>query len=322
VPEQAEDPTTVTNDGGATRGATTNDGPSALELVVDARATLGEGPTWDAARGILWWVDILAERVHGFDPRTGEDRAIDVGSTVGAVALRGDGTLLVAVAGGLATLDPDGAGGPTALVRLGEPGDGLRCNDGKADPAGRYWIGRMALDGTSGAGSLLRVDPDLAVTTHLTGLTIPNGLGWSPDGRTMHYVDSAWGEVRAFPFDPVTGTIGEGRSLVRIAAIDGLAAGSVPDGMTVDAEGCAWIAIWGGGCVVRVAPDGAVLGRIDLPVSHVTSCAFGGDDLADLYVTTARAGLGPEQLGAEPLAGGLFRCRPGVRGLLPVPFAG
>lgn len=300
----------------------TDDAGTTLEVVVDARATLGEGPTWDAARGILWWVDILAERLHGFDPRTGADRSIDVGSPVGAVALRRDGTLLVAVAGGLAALDPDGDGGPTALVRLGEPGDGMRCNDGKVDPAGRYWIGRMALDGTSGAGSLLRVDPDLVVTTHLTGLTIPNGLGWSPDGRTMCYIDSAWGEVRAFSFDPATGSMGSGRPLVGMAAIDGLAAGSVPDGMTIDAEGCAWVAIWGGGCVVRVAPDGAVLGRVHLPVSRVTSCAFGGDDLADLYVTTARAGLDPARLAAEPLAGGLFRCRPGVRGLPAVSFAG
>jgi sugar lactone lactonase YvrE len=318
-----------------------------VELVADARATLGEGPTWDAARGVLWWVDILAERVHRFDPRTGEDRMIGVGSPVGAVALRRDGTLLVAVAEGLATLDPDGgagdagggtgggdedgdggasgafgAGRPATLVRLGEPGDGLRCNDAKVDPAGRCWVGRMALGGTPGVGTLLRVDPDLAVTTHLDGLAIPNGLGWSPDGRTMYYADSAWGEVRAFPYDPATGTMGEGRPLVRIAAIDGIPDGSVPDGMTVDAEGCPWVAIWGGGCVVRVAPDGAVLDRVELPVSHVTSCTFGGDDLADLYVTSARAGLDPARLAAEPLAGGLFRCRTGTRGLPPVPFAG
>jgi sugar lactone lactonase YvrE len=303
----------------------TIEGRATPQLVADARATLGEGPTWDAARGVVWWVDILAGRVHRFDPRTGEDREIDVGSAVGAVALRRDGTLLLAVAEGLATLDPDaGAGGAggAALVRLGEPGDGQRCNDGKTDPAGRYWIGRMALDGTPGAGTLQRVDPDLAVTTHLDGLAIPNGLGWSPDGRTMYYVDSAWGEVRAFPYDRETGAMGEGRSLVRIAAIDGLSEGSVPDGMTIDAEGCPWVAIWGGGCVVRVAPDGTVLDRVELPVSHVTSCTFGGDDLADLYVTTARAGLDPDRLAREPLAGGLFRCRPGVRGLAPVPFAG
>lgn len=300
----------------------TGDGGASLELVADARATLGEGPTWDAARGVLWWVDILAERVHGFDPRTGGDRLFDVGSAVGAIALRRDGTLLFAVADGLAALDPDGSGGPAEVVRLGAPGDGLRCNDGKADPAGRYWIGRMALDAAPGAGALLRVDPDLGVTTHLTDLAIPNGLGWSPDGRTMYFTDSTWGEVRAFAYDQATGAMGEGRPLVRVAAIDGLADGSVPDGLTVDADGCAWVAIWGGGCVVRVAPDGAVLARVELPVSRVTSCAFGGDDLGDLYVTTARAGLDPARLVAEPLAGGLFRCRPGVRGLPVVPFAG
>jgi len=291
------------------------EGQATLELAADAHAALGEGPVWDAARGVLWWVDIPAGLVHRFAPWTGADRTLAVGSAIGALALRRDGTLLVALADGLAQLDPDG-GRPESLLPLVTDGGRLRCNDGKCDPAGRFWVGRMATDAAAGAGALLRVDPDLAVTTSLTGLTIPNGLGWSPDGSRMYFVDSTWGEVREHPFDAATGTMGAGRTFVRFPED-----GSVPDGLTVDAEGHLWIARWGAGCVVRVAPDGSVVDRVDLPVSRVTSCTFGGEDLGDLYVTTAR-GDEPADLAREPLAGGLFRCRPGVRGVLPVPFAG
>jgi sugar lactone lactonase YvrE len=294
-----------------------NEGQATLELVVDARAEVGEGPVWDAGRGILWWVDITAGVVHRFDPRDGSDRSLPVGTTVGAVALRGSGGLVVALEDGLATLDPD-AGRVESLVQF-VPGSGprIRCNDGKCDPAGRFWVGRMAPDGAAGVGSLLRVDPDLAVFTRMTGLAIPNGLGWSLDGRRMYFLDSLWCEVREHPYDPATGTMGEGRSLVRFPDD-----GTVPDGLTVDTEGHLWVARWGTGCVVRVAPDGTVVGRIDLPVSQVTSCTFGGHDLGDLYITSAHEDFTPDDFAREPFAGGLFRCRPGVSGLQPIPFAG
>jgi sugar lactone lactonase YvrE len=306
------------------------EGQATLELALDARATLGEGPVWDAARGCLWWVDITAGLVHRFEPRTGDDLPIAIGSAVGALALRRDGTLLLAVAEGLATLDPGGATGAggaasagttgdALLLRLGAAGDRRRCNDGKCDPAGRLWVGRMAIDHTPGAGTLLRVEADLGVTTRLAGLAIPNGLGWSPDGRRMYFVDSTWGEVRVYPYDPRTGAMGEGSSLVRFAED-----GSVPDGLTVDAEGHLWVALWGGSRVVRVAPDGGIVDRVELPVSRPTSCTFGGADLGDLYITTAKGDrpAATDDAPAEPLAGGLFRCRPGTPGQPPVAFAG
>jgi sugar lactone lactonase YvrE len=300
-------------DTGRVTKMTVNVGQATLELVADARATLGEGPVWDDARGVLWWVDVTAGLVHRFDPSSGADLPRDAGSPVGAVALRHDGTLLSALVDGIAALDPD-SGRLDALVPLASDGGRIRCNDGKCDPAGRFWVGRMALDETPGAGSLLRVDADRSVSTHLTGLAIPNGLGWSPDGRTMYFIDSTWHEVRAYPYDPAAGTMGEGRVLVRFPDD-----GSVPDGMTVDEEGHLWIARWGGSCIERIAPDGSVGDRIVLPVTRVTSCTFGGGDLGDLYVTTARRDADPVR---EPLAGGLFRCRPGVRGMAPARFAG
>lgn len=292
------------------------EGQATLELVSDAHATVGEGPVWDAARGILWWVDIPAGLVHCFDPRRGADGTVAVGSAVGAVALRREGTLLVALADRLAVLDPD-SGRLESLLSFA-PGDRpLRCNDGKCDPAGRFWVGRMAVDGAPGEGALLRIDADMALATRLTGLSIPNGLGWSLDGRRMYFVDSAWCEVRSYPYDPETGVMGDGRTLVRFPND-----GSVPDGLTVDAEGHLWVARWGAGCVVRIAPDGSIAGRVDLPASQVSSVTFGGDDLGDLYITTAHEDFSAADLAREPLAGGLFRCRPGVRGLPPIPFAG
>ena len=286
-----------------------------LELVSDAHATVGEGPVWDAARGALWWVDIPAGLVHCFDPRRRADTTVAVGSAVGAVALGRDGTLLVALAERLAILDPE-SGRLESLLSFA-PGDrSLRCNDGKCDPAGRLWVGRMAPDGALGEGTLLRIDTDLTLVARLTGLSIPNGLGWSLDGQRMYFADSAWGEVREYPYDQETGAMGDGRPLVQFP--NDL---SVPDGLTVDADGYLWVARWGAGCVVRVAPDGSVVGQVDLPVSQVSSCTFGGDDLGDLYITTAHEDFGASDLAREPLAGALFRCRPGVRGLPPIPFA-
>ena len=292
------------------------DGQATLELVGAARATLGEGPVWDETRGVLWWVDISAGQVRRFEPGTGDDRAIDVGSLVGAVALRREGTLVVALAASLAVLNPD-SGSLATLLPLHADRGRLRCNDGKCDPAGRLWVGRIALDAAPGAGSLLRIDPDLAISTHLTGLTIPNGLGWSPDGRRMYFVDSTWREVREYPYDPASGSMGEGGILARFPDD-----GSVPDGLTVDEEGHLWVSRWGGSCVDRVAPGGAVVERLELPVRWVTSCTFGGADLRDLYITTARGDATTADLRREPIAGRLFRCRPGVRGMLPARFAG
>ncbi len=288
---------------------------ASLELVVPARAELGEGPTWDPGRSVLWWVDITAGLVHRHEPGGIPDAVTDVGSPVGAVLHRRGGGLVVALADRLAALDPD-TGVLEPLLDL-EPSAGRRSNDAKVDPAGRLWLGRMAIDAAPGAGTLVRVEPDRSVTPMLDGLAIPNGLDWSPDGRTMYFVDSAWGEVRAYPFDPPTGSMGEGHPLVRLGGD-----GALPDGLTVDGEGFLWVAIWGGGCVVRVAPDGSVAGRVGLPASQVTSCAFGGPDLGDLYITTARERFTPEDDAREPLAGGLFRCRPGVTGRAPFTFAG
>jgi sugar lactone lactonase YvrE len=280
--------------------------------VLDAHAELGEGPVWDDGRHVLWWVDIMAGRVHCFDPMAGLDRAYEMGTPVGCVALRDDGRLAVAAADGLLTLDPETGAVETAAAF--EPGAvALRSNDGKSDPLGRLWIDRMAFDRAAGAGLLVRFDGS-GFETVLGGLAIPNGLAWSGDGRRMYFVDSRDPVISVLDFDMESSAVERRRPFVRLVDVPEWPRRGVPDGLTVDAEDCVWAAAWGGGCVLRFGPDGTFIGRIEVPVSRVSSCSFGGDDLSELFITTAWEDATAEELAAQPNAGGLFRARPGVRG--------
>lgn len=290
----------------------------APDLVLDARAELGEGPVWDAVAGQLVWVDILGRRVHRFRPGDRADVvALETPSHVGAAAPRREGGMVLALADGFWLLDPDAtAPRPHRLVEAERPG--TRFNDGKVDADGRFWAGTMAYDYRPGAGSLYRLDPDGGVETMIEGVTISNGMAWSDDRRTLYYIDTPTRRVDAFDCDPATGALGDRRTVVRLP--DGLA-GS-PDGMTIDAEGALWVALWDGWAVHRYLPDGTLAAVVRMPVARPTSCAFGGADLADLYVTSARSGLSANELAAQPAAGGLFRVRPGAIGHPSTPFAG
>jgi sugar lactone lactonase YvrE len=285
--------------------------PSGVELVLDARADLGEGPRWDARGQRLLWVDIMRGRVHALRPAQHACRNVEVGRPVGAVAGAADGGLILAAAGGFARLDWDsGHVEPLVPVEADRPQN--RFNDGSCDAAGRFWAGTMALDERPGAGALYRLDPDGTVHTMLTGVTISNGIDWSLDGRLMYYVDSPTRRIDVFDFDVAKGTIANRRAFVAIAAADG-----IPDGLTVDAAGFVWLALWGGGALHRYAPHGTRERTVPLPVSHPTSCAFGGKDLDELYVTSARRPLSADALAREPMAGGVLRLRPGVAGRPP-----
>jgi sugar lactone lactonase YvrE len=202
------------------------------------------------------------------------------------------------------------------ITSVAEAGPALRFNEGKCDTSGRFWAGTMAYDETPGAGALYRLDPDGRASLMLIGVTISNGLAWSLDGRTMYYIDSPTRRIDAFSFTPETGEISDRRPVITIPGELG-----VPDGMTIDAEGGLWVALWGGAAVHRYL-DGRLAEVIRLPVSQPTSCAFGGSDLDELYVTSAREGLSFEQREAQQLAGAVFRVRPGVRGLPAAVFGG
>ncbi len=286
------------------------------EAVLAAGAGVGECPVWDDETGTLIWLDIPAGRVHRFDPRAGTDTFISAGQPVGSVALRELGGIVLALRDGFGLLDPGAA--EVRLVRAVEldvPEN--RMNDGKCDAAGRFWAGTMAFDSRPAAGTLYRLEPDLSVEPVLSELTISNGLAWSADDRTLYFVDSGAHGIDAFDYDLERGSIANRRRIIDIPPEDGLA-----DGLTIDADGCLWVAVWNGWTVRRYAPDGELLAVAELPTARVTSCTFGGDRFDELYVTTAAEGLSPEQRLTQPHAGDLFRIRPGVRGLPARRFGG
>ncbi len=288
-------------------------GSDRVEVVVAAGARLGEGPVWDVRSGRLAWVDVFASRIHLTDTRTGATDVIPVPLHVGSIAPRAAGGFVAALQDGFWVL---GDGPPRQLARVPETAPGLRFNDGKCDPAGRFWAGTMAYDESPGAGALYRLDSEAVATRVLDGVTISNGLAWSADGSTMYFIDSPTHRIDAFSYAPATGVIGDRHLAVAIPPEVG-----TPDGMTIDIKGGLWVAIWDGSAVHRYL-DGRLDRVIDLPVSRPTSCTFGGDDLDELFVTSAWEGLSDAERAAQPLAGAVFRLDPGVRGLPPVPFAG
>jgi sugar lactone lactonase YvrE len=288
----------------------------AVELVLDARAELGEGPVWDERSGRLVWVDIMRGRVHSFAPGDGSLGTLEVGQPVGAAVPRRGGGLVLALRDGFARVD-DGSARLQWIAAVESDRRETRMNDGACDPAGRFWAGTMALDESPGAGSLYRLEGDGRVEVVLREVTISNGIDWSADGRLMYYVDTPTQRIDVFDFDPGEGTVRGRRPFVSVPAASG-----APDGLTLDAEGCVWLALWGGGALHRYTPAGVLDRVVPLPVTHPTSCAFGGPELADLYVTTASIALPPAERERQPQAGGLFRVRPGVAGRPAHLFAG
>lgn len=276
------------------------------EQFTEPLAYHGEGPVWSDSWGGLRWLDMLAGDVLSLaSDGTVTRRHID--TVVAAVRPRRRGGAVIGVARGFAL--EDAAGTVTVLGSLWSD-ERVRMNEGGCDPDGRFYCGSMAYDVRQGAGSLHRLDPDGSTTTVLDAVTISNGLEWSPDGSRAYYVDTATDRIDVFDYDRERGLSGR-RPFV--AALGG------PDGLTVDAEGGVWVALYGGGSVHRYAPDGTLDEVVELPVTKVTACAFGGPGLDRLFITTSREHLEP---GTEPEAGALFTCAPGVRGMAVREFAG
>jgi sugar lactone lactonase YvrE len=284
----------------------------AAEQITDACAYHGEGPMWDDAAGVLRWVDMLRGDVLTMDPDAGAVSRTRVGTVAACVRPRDSGGLVVAVERGFALTEPGSAEVTTLPEVWSDPL--IRMNDGACDPRGRFYCGSMAYDAGPGRGALYRLDPDGTVRTVLTGVTTSNGLVWSRDGATAYYIDSPTQRVDAFDFDLDTAAFSARRTVVEIPREDGM-----PDGMTIDAEGGLWVALWGGGAVHRYTPDGRLDTVVEVPADQVSACTFGGAELADLFITTSRQDLPPE---AEPAAGALFHLRPGVTGLPTSSFAG
>jgi sugar lactone lactonase YvrE len=284
------------------------------ELAVPAQCELAEGPVWDGDRQVLLWVDILAGEVHTLDPATGRRSSFAVGAYVGAAGLTAAGRLVLALVDGFAVCDADG-GHLVRLPGLATDAAAVRFNDGKPDPWGGFCAGTMQWRGGTQPGSLYRLSPDGTVAELVAGVGISNGLDWTDDRSVFYYVDSPSGGIDKFDTDPKTGALSNRRRFIEIAPADGSA-----DGLTLDADGGIWVAVWGSGQLRRYMPDGTLDTVVRLPVSQVTSAAFGGKDLQTLYITTAREDLSTAELMAEPHAGDIFSCTPGVAGRPPFRF--
>ena len=287
-----------------------------VELVLDIKATLGEGPHWDARRGKLYWVDIMGKHFHTYDPNNGENDTLSFDQYIGAVVPTGDGKFLLAMENGIHIYDPE----HDQLEQIIDPEKDLpnnRFNDAKCDPSGRFWAGTMSMQGEQKQGSLYRLDPDKSLTKVLSDVSISNGLAWSPDEKYMHYIDTPTGKVVTFHYEAKTGSLSKQRTAIEVPGEMG-----GPDGMTIDEEGMLWIAHWGGARVSRWNPlNGELLKEIPIPAKNVTSCTFGGENLDELFVTTAREGLSEGDLEKYPQTGGLFRVQTDVRGTINNYFA-
>jgi sugar lactone lactonase YvrE len=284
------------------------------ELLLDARADLGEGPIWHADRAAVSWVELYEGRVNWLDLDGSAGRAVEAGRRVGAAVPAAGGGLALATDEGFAHVD---AGGAYELVaRVDGPSGDWFMNDGRCDAAGRFWAGTVGVrpDGLAadGVGSLYCLDSHGALRRVLDGLSLSNGLDWSPDGRTFYFVDSRARGIDAFDFDVEQGELGRRRRLVELEFPPEVA---FVDGICADADGCLWAAVWGTGEVRRYSPAGDVDRTIELPVSQPTSCVFAGDALDVLVITSARRGLPEDELERQPHAGSVFCCRPGASGL-------
>lgn len=288
-----------------------------VRLEVDAADAHGEGVLWSAEHGLVMWTDIHGRRIWTHDPATGRSGSHPVPGRLCCFAPRRGrpwNEIVAAFSDGFAFLDV--LTGVTTPIADFEPELATtRLNDGRTDPAGRLIAGGMDEgEGMRPISSVWRLDADLGLTKLFGGVACANGTCFSPDGLTMYFADSPERAIRAYPYDPATGGLGEPR---RLAAVDG-----IPDGSCTDAEGYVWNAVWEGYRVDRWSPDGRLDRSVAVPVAKPTCCAFGGANLATLFITSSRLGESPERLAREPSAGGLFALEPGVRGLATPPFAG
>jgi sugar lactone lactonase YvrE len=278
------------------------------EQVTDPIAYHAEGPVWSRRWGGLRWVDMLAGDVLSLTSDGTVGRR-NVGSIAAAVRPRRGGGAVIAVERGFTLEEPDGTLTPLPDVWAH---DEARMNEGGCDPDGRFWCGSMAYDRKPGSAALYRLDPDRSIRVAMTGVTISNGLEWTPDGSLAYYADTATHQVDVFDYDRDTGLTGR-RPFVRMDDDE------APDGLTVDSTGAVWVAMNGSGTVRRYTPTGVLDGEVRLPTAQVTACTFGGPDLDQLFITTSREGMAPDD---DPIAGSLFRAEVGVAGLPVREFAG
>lgn len=286
------------------------------ELVIDAQVLLGEGPHWDQEKGRLYWVNIEGRQLRVYDAITQTEQIHAFDQRVTAVVPAAEGGWILAMQDGIYSFKEHQE--PQLLYTVEADLPGNRLNDAKCDSAGRLWFGTMSMDGTPQAGGLYVMEPDGGVRQVFSEIGTSNGLAWDDSRGLMYYIDTPTGGVDVMEYDVHTGTVSGRRQVCKFQDGEGF-----PDGMTIDSEGMLWVAHWGGACVSRWNPHtGAQLGKIEVPAKNVTSCAFGGEHLDELYITTARNGMSDEELESWPHTGGLFKVKLDVKGVPANVFAG
>lgn len=283
---------------------------SEVELVIDSKSELGEGAIWNYKTGELMWVDIKGKILNFYNPRTGNNKEMFTGQMIGTVVPVESGAVLVALQNGIYRFNPE-TGSKKLLIDPEEHLPNNRFNDGKCDPAGRFWAGTMSTVGEKNTGSLYRLNADSTIHKMVENVSISNGIVWSLDKTKMYYIDTLTKKVMGYDYNNETGEISNAKVAVEISSEMGH-----PDGMTIDAEGNIWVALWGGFAVGCWNPEtGKLLRTVNVPAKNVTSCAFGDDNLETLYITTAREGNSDEELEKYPYSGGVFKTHPGVNGV-------
>lgn len=287
---------------------------NAVLMLVSLGCRLGEGPLWHPGERMLYGVDIEGKSIWRVNPINGVAQHYPIGFRVGCLGLRDQGGFVLAGEQGFATWEPV-TGEIIWAAQIETPRAHTRFNDGSVGPGGRFWAGMMSPEGFE--NNLYRLDPDLNYHIMETGMGISNGIGWSPDRSTMYFTDSARKVICAYDFDSSGGTIENRRTWVDSGEEVG-----VPDGLCVDSDGCVWSARWDGWCVARYDPQGKLMATLPMPVQRPTSCAFGGDEMKTLFITSAWIGLTENERQAQPLAGDLFAVDCDTPGQVATFFAG
>jgi len=295
-----------------------NEITASIHIVNDYQCVLGEGPVWDAKRNSIIWLDIIKGNIHEYNTKNAVFNTIAVHQMIGSFALCENGHYIAALQHGLFFINKFTG----EQKRIAQPEIHLpqnRFNDGKCDPAGRFWAGTMSIKDEAGAGNVYMLDKNEQLSKMIEHVSISNGLAWSLDHKTFYYIDTPTYKIAAYDYDVISGQITNKRFVIHFEITEGY-----PDGMTIDNEGMVWIAHWGGWQVSRWDPNtGEKLCYFKLPVEKVTSCIFGGENDTDLYITSAKVGLSEQELQQQPLAGCLFvipAC--GFKGIAPVEFQG
>lgn len=281
-----------------------------VKAVIEIKSELGEGAFWDHRQQQLYWIDIVAKKVYIYDPASQKNRAFDTPSSVGTVVPKNKDEAVIALEDGIYMLNTN-SGNITLLSDVEADMPFNRFNDGKCDPNGNFWIGSMHWEQSAPKANLYKVEPTGKATKMLDSVTISNGIVWTGDKKTMYYIDTPTGYIRAFDFDDKTSSISNERIAVVIPVSLGFG-----DGMTIDSEDKLWVGLWNGNAVARFDPlTGKLMRKIEVPAHNVTSCSFGGKNFDTLYITTSSLDMTEEETKKYPLAGYVFEVQPGVEGV-------